>query len=258
MAVIIKNTTLTLKTWGGKDYDASSQYTAQEVDRYRLLSDSVFLSDLSSGYAVVNDGVSDISDIETAKALIRGLTASYLDDDAIVPATGTLSFQGNVSMSTANGVTNVVVGGGSGSGALVGSLYTVSFTSTGSSDNKWLGCYDKDLKGNETLVISPCGMDLIGYSISSSDSGANCVFEVWRSNQGSGSTKTKVYNINVTNFRTFMKTNITPISFAAGSKFAVYIKDLSGSDIKDPLVTLMFRITGFVSTEYKENFSSDF
>lgn len=258
MAVIIKNTTNSIKTWGGLEYPANSQYSAEEVDRYRLLSDSQFLSDLSDGYAVVNNGSVDLTDIEVAKALIRALTSAIIADGSS-RSTSQIRFFGNVAIGVADGgYTDITIGGGTGSGSLIGSSHIMTFTSTGSSDNKWLGCQEKDLKGNETLAIAPYNMDFVGYTVSSSDNNANCTFELWKSEPSSGSSKTKIYNLNITNFRTFYKMNITPVAINAGSKLAVYLKDYNGSDVQDPLVVLIFKVTGYSSTEIKENFSGDF
>jgi hypothetical protein len=58
---IIKNTTGVTKTWGGIVIAGGSQYTLQAVDKIRVLSDSVFLTDLAGGSAVVNNGSVDLA-----------------------------------------------------------------------------------------------------------------------------------------------------------------------------------------------------
>lgn len=59
--LILKNTAITDKLWGGITVLASNQYTLQEVDRLRLLSDPTFLADLTGGVAVINDGTNNLS-----------------------------------------------------------------------------------------------------------------------------------------------------------------------------------------------------
>lgn len=56
MATIIKNTDSIDHKWGGINVTSASQYSMQEVDRLRLLSDSYFLDSLTNGFAVVNNG----------------------------------------------------------------------------------------------------------------------------------------------------------------------------------------------------------
>ena len=59
--VIIKNTDIVDHQWGGIVISASNQYTMQEVDRIRLLSDDHFLQSLDDLTAVVNDGIEDLN-----------------------------------------------------------------------------------------------------------------------------------------------------------------------------------------------------
>ena len=62
--MILKNTTLVTKNWGGIEVLASSQYNIQQVDIQRLLADTVFYVDLQSGDAVINDGTQDLLAVE--------------------------------------------------------------------------------------------------------------------------------------------------------------------------------------------------
>lgn len=61
MAVIVKNVDSVEHQWGGKLYSASSQYSIEEVDYLRLISDSHFLESLDDELAVVNDGTEDLT-----------------------------------------------------------------------------------------------------------------------------------------------------------------------------------------------------
>lgn len=73
---IIKNTGGTSKTWGGVLVTAAGQRTIEEVDRLRLLSDTFFLADLTSGVAVVNTGTSDLAATE-GLTYLRGVAVEY-------------------------------------------------------------------------------------------------------------------------------------------------------------------------------------
>lgn len=64
MAIIAKNTTGVQKTWGGIDVSAASQYTVQQVDIVRFLTDPTFKLDLQSGDAVINDGTQDLNAVD--------------------------------------------------------------------------------------------------------------------------------------------------------------------------------------------------
>lgn len=67
--VILKNTDSEVRNWGGISISSNQQYTVQEVDRIRLLSDPNLVTDLQNGIAVVNDGSSDMSYIDAIRYL---------------------------------------------------------------------------------------------------------------------------------------------------------------------------------------------
>jgi hypothetical protein len=56
ITIIVINTTSEDKDWGGFTYPANSSTSIEDVDRLRLLSDSVFYSDYLSGLAKISDG----------------------------------------------------------------------------------------------------------------------------------------------------------------------------------------------------------
>jgi hypothetical protein len=61
ITIIVKNTALTDKNWGGFIYLASTEVLIEDVDRLRLLSDDNFMADLLSGVAKINDGDYDLT-----------------------------------------------------------------------------------------------------------------------------------------------------------------------------------------------------
>ena len=90
ITIIVKNTTAVDRTWGGFTYQADSSVLIQDVDRLRLLSDDIFMSDLYSGYAIINDGNLDLT-IRIGIGLLQNsnqiLTEYYTlvqDDDVLV------------------------------------------------------------------------------------------------------------------------------------------------------------------------------
>lgn len=64
MASIVKNTTGSLKTWGGVEVAGNSQYTLQPNDITKFLIDHTFKDDLEAGHAVINDGTADLGTVD--------------------------------------------------------------------------------------------------------------------------------------------------------------------------------------------------
>lgn len=77
MAVIIKNTTSNLATWGGTDIDGLSEYILQLSDTNTFLTDESFKAALEAGQAVVNDGVKDLNVVD-AILWMQGYTPNHI------------------------------------------------------------------------------------------------------------------------------------------------------------------------------------
>lgn len=77
MAVIIKNTTPNLATWGGTDIDGLSEYALQPSDTNRFLTDDSFKAAIEIGEAVVNDGVKDLNVVD-AVLWMQGYTPNHI------------------------------------------------------------------------------------------------------------------------------------------------------------------------------------
>lgn len=72
----IKNTTVSAKTWVGQEVAAGEYYEIQPNEEIRWANDSTVLSDIGSGDALVNDGASDIIDVNKAINFLKGLLPS--------------------------------------------------------------------------------------------------------------------------------------------------------------------------------------
>lgn len=59
--ILIKNATQVQKTWCGQEIEAQSSYQIEDSKKIVWSNDEAFISDLFAGYAVVNDGFSDLS-----------------------------------------------------------------------------------------------------------------------------------------------------------------------------------------------------
>jgi len=87
MIFIVKNTDSVDHVWGGILIPAAGQYTLQEVDRIRFLSDEDFITDLNADLAVVNNGDIDLPTDQGLLYLRKQLIFIHEDMD-IYPAVG--------------------------------------------------------------------------------------------------------------------------------------------------------------------------
>lgn len=87
MTIIVKNTDAIDHQWGGIIVPTLDEYTIQEVDRLRFLSDSKFTTDLTSGLAVINNGDSDL-DAEMGLLHLQKLLVFIHEDMDLYPAVG--------------------------------------------------------------------------------------------------------------------------------------------------------------------------
>lgn len=91
--MILKNTDIIDHQWASISILAGNQYTIQEVDKLRFLTDSDFLTALDSGVAVIYDGVVDV-DKNTARELLKNKDLLYVDtydaSDSDLSFSGTL------------------------------------------------------------------------------------------------------------------------------------------------------------------------
>lgn len=62
----IKNAAEVAKTWCGMEIQSGAYYEIQSAEELRWANDSALLVDIAAGVAVVNNGVDDIADVNTA------------------------------------------------------------------------------------------------------------------------------------------------------------------------------------------------
>lgn len=79
--IIVKNTDAILHSWGGREIPSNDQYTLQEVDRIRFLSDPDFLANLTAAIAVINNGEDDLLPEEGLLYLNKQLIFIHEDMD---------------------------------------------------------------------------------------------------------------------------------------------------------------------------------
>lgn len=147
---IIKNTTVSTKIWGGKSYTASSSYAMEEIDRIRLLSDSIFLADLISGAAVINNGSSDLT-ASVGLLRLRGVAHEYWFDNS---SNGFISTHTQAAIEEAK------------SSAILKPRFSIVTTFNGTvGNNNWLG-YSELIPGNEVPIRVPLNSKLKEITVS--------------------------------------------------------------------------------------------
>ncbi len=124
--LILRNDSGLVQVWGGQEVANAATYPIQEEDRFRLLDDDRFRTDLTPADAVVTNGIFDLSEIVALKALRQ----DRLVEEFTLNKTGTVSlgsfFQFRALPTTIQQF--VVPFTGYFSSALVTSLSTTTFT----------------------------------------------------------------------------------------------------------------------------------
>lgn len=151
---IIKNTTLVTKNWGGRQYAASAQYTIEEIDRLRLLSDPVFITDLNAGNAVVNNGSADLT-AAVGITRLTGIAGDQWFDNS------TNGFSAKTTQSAVEEAKDIALGK---------SRFTIVCTFNGTvGNNNWLG-FSEVLPGDQVPIRLPlkCRLKEIQFSYTQS------------------------------------------------------------------------------------------
>lgn len=97
----IKNTTAEAITWVGQEIQPDEYYTIQPSEAHRWANNSILLSAIGAGDAIVNDGTSDIIDVNDAINYLKGnlptevVTQFEKDDKILKLARGSGTVDGN-------------------------------------------------------------------------------------------------------------------------------------------------------------------
>lgn len=85
MTVLIKNADSVPHTWVGQTINPGVYYTVQPFELIRWQNNSVLLTAIGDGLAVVNNGSSDILDVNTAVNYLKNLSVPYAADTGGFP-----------------------------------------------------------------------------------------------------------------------------------------------------------------------------
>jgi len=242
--IIIKNNTLVTKNWGGRQYAASAQYTIEEIDRMRLLSDPVFVSDLNAGNAIVNDGSSNLT-ASVGITRISGVAADHFFDNS------TNGFSSKTVQSA------IEENRTSASGKLI--AFTVG--RSGSAGNAFLYFGDSGLTTNDSPIIVPENAKIVGITATSNSGNRNydVNLNIAKVNQGTTIDRSLVYQIR--NTRNFIKMDWTNSDanylVSAGDKITVYCQS-QGAAPSDLLVTIYMQLQSGANVSQTENYTSAF
>lgn len=81
----IKNADTVVHTWCGQEILPDEYYTIQASEEYAWASDSILLTAISDGVAVVNDGVEDIADVNSAIDFLKSAVPQKFHIESIPP-----------------------------------------------------------------------------------------------------------------------------------------------------------------------------
>ena len=137
-----------------------------------------------------------------------------------------------------------------------GHPYTLYYGMLGNLRNAYLETAH-GISGDKTLSLCPFNMDLIGFAFSNSNDSVTMNFIVRRAEYNQGANSVDVKTFPVINSRTAFDTTITPISFNAGDKVAVYGQS-AGTNPNGVEFILLFHIRNDARYNRSENFTGDF
>lgn len=140
---------------------------------------------------------------------------------------------------------------------VVGKTFHQCFVRSGSGQNRWIGNEDSSVTSSESPQPLPWDSTLVAMTFTNSRSGADQDVEVWSAPLGSGNSKTKKYDWQLNNNKRAAVKNDISIDFNAGDKVAIYIQD-RGTNTRDPVVCLYFKIRTNAVKDESEDWSGDF
>ncbi len=116
---------------------------------------------------------------------------------------------------------------------------TISLVAQGNANNTWMSVSAQNINIDNTRLLLPNNSELIGFAFSNANNNADTDIEVYRN----GITATElVQTIQVRNSRYAWSSQLTPTSFSAGDRIAVFLRD-QGGNTSSAYVGLYFRIT---------------
>ena len=135
----------------------------------------------------------------------------------------------------------------------IGCLDIMVFNENGIARNQWLESYRNSIPSNESPQVLPFDAKLIAVTYSNSAQGSDTDIQIHKSSLGSGSTLSLVTTLQVRASRVSRFSNITPISFNAGDKIAVYLQD-QGIRTTNVVIKLYFLIDNHNKEDIVENY----
>jgi len=173
----------------------------------------------------------------------------------------TLTAGPNITIDNNNGNFSITGSAGVDPDDLVGSEWSRVLLAAGITNNKWLNVEQGAINSDATPIVVPYKSKLTSLTFSNSDATADCEIQIHKAPAGSGNTDSVVFTWGISDARVSHKSDFTAsITFEAGDKIGVFLKDVSGNDeAKDPAVHLLFRgISGAITGSGTEDYSGNF
>jgi len=245
MSKILKNTTVSIidiPDTGISIPATPGTYVIPEQD-YLLWAASVdIVAKVNSGDIIVNTGTVDLS----ATAGLRYLSYSEranvsLNGSVITNAISSLDIQGDATaVDVGSGRVNIVVGQ---TGTPVGKLYTVQGFGTGTTADKWLNVEHPSSTSLTNPLIVPGGGNAVSITYSNSNNSSETDVKIYKNGS-------LAYTWQVRNKRVAWKIlNAGLFSVAQGDRISIYVKKVTGTDPKDPLVVISMMMTSFADAD---------
>lgn len=242
--IVVKNNTAGIKNWGGRQYLASTQYTIEEIDKLRLLTDSLFISDVNSGNAIITDGTTDLS-ASVGLARLGGVAVEHWFNNS---SNGFASWNVQSAIEEAK------------SGA-AGKLLSFTTLRQGGAGNSYLYFGSSGITTDYSPLIVPGNARIIGITAVSNSGSRNYDINLNISKVNLGSVIDRTLAYQVRNSRDFIKMDWTGTNpnynLSAGDKIGVYCQSQGGSP-SDLVVMIYMQLTSGANVSISENYSTPF
>jgi len=268
MALIIKNTTGSdiFINSSGQNISASDQITV-DPKLYSTYSgavaigqpseDSTFISQINSLDIVINDSIRDLTAAEGLRFLEDfQITSVSVNNINVANNVRSVNVIGQDVTSTLNG--DEVTISISPRDSNIGRVFNFIFGEAGNTSNEYLDNPADGKTLDETPQVMPFDCEIIAYTFSNSNDNSDPSLEIYSVAEGNGSGPATLKDTwSLTNVRTARKSNFpTPITFNAGDKVVVFLRD-GGGNPSDVTFTMYLKIIDNTSSEFIDNWSGD-
>lgn len=117
-------------------------------------------------------------------------------------------------------------------------IYCTTFVDNAGALNSWMGISDDGIASDASPLIQPFNTQLIAWAFGNNANGTDTDIEIYKNGTGAGQL---VATYPVRNSRYAWASNITPVTFNAGERCSVFLRD-QGGNANDVWLNLFFRL----------------